>query len=93
MNSEVFRFKLGRFDCTIVNDGTYIYQKPGKVLFENVPHDAVVAALNVYDAVAEGMLVFAPHFIFPSLGRVGSRRWSVTDEPGRRARNSVGLVV
>jgi glyoxylase-like metal-dependent hydrolase (beta-lactamase superfamily II) len=46
MNSEVFRFKLGGFDCAIVNDGTYFYQKPGKALFENAPHAALAAALK-----------------------------------------------
>jgi hypothetical protein len=43
MNSEVFRFKLGGFDCAIVNDGTYFYQKPGKALFENAPRAALAA--------------------------------------------------
>ena len=37
MNAEIYRFSVGKFACTIVNDGTYTYAEPGKVFFENAP--------------------------------------------------------
>jgi glyoxylase-like metal-dependent hydrolase (beta-lactamase superfamily II) len=46
MNSDVFRFKLGNFDCAIVNDGTYTYQEPGAGLFENAPREELAATLK-----------------------------------------------
>ena len=30
MDDNIYRFKVGNFDCTVVNDGTYSYPRPGK---------------------------------------------------------------
>jgi glyoxylase-like metal-dependent hydrolase (beta-lactamase superfamily II) len=46
MQGEVFHFTLGSFDCAIVNDGTYTYHEPGKVLFENAPREELAARLK-----------------------------------------------
>ncbi len=49
MDASIYRFKLGKFDCTVVNDGTYSYPQPGKLFFENVPPDRLAAALAEHD--------------------------------------------
>ena len=46
MNGEIYRIRVGRFECAIVNDGTFTYKEPGKVFFENVPHEQLAAALK-----------------------------------------------
>ena len=43
-----YRFKVGSIDCTIVNDGTYVYPDPGRLFFENAPRDQLAAALNAH---------------------------------------------
>jgi glyoxylase-like metal-dependent hydrolase (beta-lactamase superfamily II) len=65
MNSDLFRFKLGGFDCAIVNDGTYIYQEPGKDLFENAPRESLVAALKRHDIDLDTWQTYASPY--PSL--------------------------
>lgn len=49
MSEDIYRFKVGKFDCAIVNDGFYTYPEPAKVLFENVPSDELASALNKHD--------------------------------------------
>jgi glyoxylase-like metal-dependent hydrolase (beta-lactamase superfamily II) len=49
MDANIYHFKVGEFDCTIVNDGTYSYPQPGKLFFEDVPLDRLAAALERYD--------------------------------------------
>lgn len=48
MNTEVYRFQVGKFKCAIVNDGTFVYKEPGKVFFQNAPQQELVAALAAY---------------------------------------------
>lgn len=45
MHANIYPFKVGKFDCVIVNDGTYSYPQPGTLFFEDVPHDRLAAAL------------------------------------------------
>lgn len=45
---DIYHFKVGTFDCAVVNDGTYAYPQPGKLFFENAPHDQLAAALESY---------------------------------------------
>ena len=35
MMSETYNFRLGEFDCAVVNDGYYTYHEPSKIMFEN----------------------------------------------------------
>lgn len=37
MSQEDYRFKVGDFDCMIVNDGTFAYPHPAQLLFFNAP--------------------------------------------------------
>jgi glyoxylase-like metal-dependent hydrolase (beta-lactamase superfamily II) len=46
VNTDIYRFEVGKFDCAIVNDGFYAYPHPGETFFENAPHDELAAALK-----------------------------------------------
>ena len=46
MNANIYPFKVGKFDCVVVNDGAYNYPQPGKLFFEDVPHDRLASALT-----------------------------------------------
>jgi glyoxylase-like metal-dependent hydrolase (beta-lactamase superfamily II) len=48
MNTEIYRFQVGKFKCAIVNDGTNVYKEPGKVFFENAPQKELAAALEAH---------------------------------------------
>lgn len=48
MISDLYRFKVGKFDCAIVNDGTYTYSWPGPLFFENAPGAELAAALKAH---------------------------------------------
>jgi glyoxylase-like metal-dependent hydrolase (beta-lactamase superfamily II) len=48
MISDIYRFKVGRFDCAIVNDGTYTYHGPAPLFFENAPRAELAAALKAH---------------------------------------------
>jgi hypothetical protein len=47
-NADIYRFTLGEFDCTIVNDGTHNYPLPGQLFFENAPRERLAAALAAH---------------------------------------------
>ena len=47
MNSETFRFKVGRFDCVAISDGAFNY--PLESMFANVPKDQVVEVLRQHN--------------------------------------------
>ena len=48
MNTDIYRFSVGKFECAIVNDGIFTYAEPGKVFFENAPQDELATALEVH---------------------------------------------
>ena len=65
MDANIYHFKVGEFDCTIVNDGTYSYPQPGKLLFDDVPLDRLAAALERYDIDLDAWDVYVSPY--PSL--------------------------
>jgi glyoxylase-like metal-dependent hydrolase (beta-lactamase superfamily II) len=48
MNTDIYRFTVGKFDCAIVNDGFYTYHEPAGILFENAPRSAIGIALKAH---------------------------------------------
>jgi hypothetical protein len=46
MTSDIYHFKVGTFDCAIVNDGINTYPGPEKLFFENAPRELLAAALK-----------------------------------------------
>lgn len=49
MNTDTYRFNVGKFDCLAVSDGTFAYPHPGQVFFPNAPQDRLAEALQPYD--------------------------------------------
>src|SRR5919202_574272 len=47
MNSETFRFKVGRFDCVAISDGAFNY--PLESMFANVPGEQIVEVLRQHN--------------------------------------------
>jgi len=46
MNNEVYRFKVGNFECIVVNDGTFAYPQPAQIFFANAPQDRLEQVLG-----------------------------------------------
>ena len=49
MHEENHSFRVGRFACTIVSDGTFAYPYPDKILFASAPRDELQRALSAWD--------------------------------------------
>lgn len=45
MNNTNYRFKLGDFACTVVNDGSFTYHHPAAVFFANAPEEELARVL------------------------------------------------
>ncbi len=46
MYNESYRFKLGMFECIVVNDGTFAYPHPAQIFFVNAPKDQLELTLR-----------------------------------------------
>jgi hypothetical protein len=46
MISDIYRFKEGKFDYAVADDGAYTYRKPGKLFLENAPRQRLAAVLK-----------------------------------------------
>jgi glyoxylase-like metal-dependent hydrolase (beta-lactamase superfamily II) len=46
MTDESHRFKVGTFECIVVNDGDFTYEHPAHVFFANAPPDRLARALG-----------------------------------------------
>jgi hypothetical protein len=46
MNAQSYHFKVGTFECIVVNDGTLTYTEPASVYFINAPKDSLEQALR-----------------------------------------------
>jgi glyoxylase-like metal-dependent hydrolase (beta-lactamase superfamily II) len=46
MSNEIYRFKLGTFECMAVSDGTFTYHHPAPILFANAPKERLKQALH-----------------------------------------------
>ncbi|MGD2146678.1 MAG: MBL fold metallo-hydrolase [Anaerolineae bacterium] len=53
MSKASYRFRLGKFDCLIVLDGTFAYPHPGPMLFANAPQDHMAEVLRKHDIDVE----------------------------------------
>ena len=49
MNNEVCRFKVGTFECIVVNDGTFAYPQPAQIFFANAPKDSLEQVLGEHN--------------------------------------------
>ena len=53
MNSESYRFKLGMFECIVVNDGTFAYPHPAQIFFVNAPEELLEQTLRDHNLVTK----------------------------------------
>jgi len=58
MNTEIYRFKVGSFECTAVSDGTHtyappIFPPPATFLFANAPRERLEQVLREHDLQPE----------------------------------------
>jgi glyoxylase-like metal-dependent hydrolase (beta-lactamase superfamily II) len=60
-----FHFKIGSFDCNIVNDGTFAYPHPAQLLFTNVSQGRLQQALQKHNILLEDWEVYVSPY--PSL--------------------------
>jgi glyoxylase-like metal-dependent hydrolase (beta-lactamase superfamily II) len=49
MSDESYRFKLGTFECIVVNDGTFTYPHPAQILFANAPKERLEQVLREHN--------------------------------------------
>ncbi len=48
MQSDIYRFTVGSFDCAVVSDGDLGYAAKADLLFANAPQEALAPALRAY---------------------------------------------
>ena len=53
MSTEIYRFKVGTFECMAVSDGTFAYPTPASLLFTNAPKEQLKQAIRAYDIEPE----------------------------------------
>jgi glyoxylase-like metal-dependent hydrolase (beta-lactamase superfamily II) len=53
MTSELYRFQVGAFDCTIVSDGSFAYPSPAQLFFPDAPHGPLRQALRQHEVELE----------------------------------------
>lgn len=54
MVEAVYRFRVGKFECMVVSDGTYTYTNPAPTLFANAPKESLEQALRQHGLELEG---------------------------------------
>jgi len=53
MSIERYRFKVGRFECIVINDGTFAYPYPAHLFFVNAPKEHLEQVLRRYNLAIE----------------------------------------
>lgn len=53
MRDEIYRFKVGTFECMAVSDGTFAYPDPADLLFSNAPKGQLEKTLREHDLQPE----------------------------------------
>ena len=53
MNGNVYHFGIGRFECAVVNDGTFPYPQPSQLLFANAPSEQLAPFLEAHGIDAD----------------------------------------
>ncbi|UCC61458.1 MAG: MBL fold metallo-hydrolase, partial [Anaerolineae bacterium] len=48
MDNKSYRFNVGTFECTVVSDGTHVYEHPAQVLFANAPQEQLERVLRAH---------------------------------------------
>jgi glyoxylase-like metal-dependent hydrolase (beta-lactamase superfamily II) len=104
MNTEVYRFKVGDFQCTAINDGTFTYEPPlipppADFLFANAPKELLKETLNKHGIQPEEWMAFVSPFtcVMVNTGRhkvlVDTGADGLTPNTGRLLRNlhAVGI--
>ncbi len=49
MSNEGFPFKVGTFECIVVNDGTFAYPQPAQIFFVNAPKERLEQVLRKHN--------------------------------------------
>jgi hypothetical protein len=57
MNTDVFRFRVGKIECIAISDGTMAYTNPARSLFANAPSDRLALALRAYETICSGRMI------------------------------------
>ncbi len=104
MNTEVYRFKVGDFQCIAINDGTFTYEPPlipppADFLFANAPKKLLKETLNEHGIQAGKWVAFVSPFtcLIVNTGRhkvlVDTGADGLTPNTGRLLRNlqAVGI--
>ena len=104
MNTEVYRFNVGDFECMAISDGTFLYEPPlipppATFLFANAPKGVLDQVLRENGIQAEQWLAFKDPFIcvMVNTGRhkvlVDTGADGITPNTGRLLRNlhAVGI--
>jgi glyoxylase-like metal-dependent hydrolase (beta-lactamase superfamily II) len=65
MNTENYHFKVGDFECIVVNDGTFAYPHPAAIFFANAPQAQLGPMLQKYNLDIEAWEVYVSPY--PSL--------------------------
>ena len=68
MNTEVYRFKVGNFECMAVSDGTHVYTPPifpppATFLFVNAPRERLEHVLREHDLQPEQWIEWISPYI------------------------------
>ena len=49
MSTEIYRFKVGAFECIVVSDGTHVYPHPAQLFFVNAPKEHLEQVLREHN--------------------------------------------
>jgi glyoxylase-like metal-dependent hydrolase (beta-lactamase superfamily II) len=63
MNTEIFPFKVGTFECFAVNDGFGTYPDPARILFTGAPEEALTQVLHEHNIQPEAWSEWVSPFI------------------------------
>lgn len=63
MNSAIFPFKVGTFECFAVNDGFGTYPNPARILFTDAPEETLTQALHEHNIQPEAWSEWVSPFI------------------------------
>jgi len=67
VNAEVYRFKVGDFECFAINDGTFVYEPPlipppADFLFANAPRNTLKKSLDAHGIEVAQWVAFVSPF-------------------------------
>ena len=77
MNDDTYHFKLGKFECIVVSDGTFAYPHPAQLLFANAAEKDLHHVLAEHSLDAKQWAEYVSPY--PSLVIHTGRRWVLVD--------------